>query len=153
MNNVSIPLSFLEEHNIVLSAKEIDFGISRQLINLSDLEEIVDASLIRYPSDENLLKIALDILLNGNYLNPHVQYLEIDYSCENRENGTIVSGDDLVNGKWRYIILLWLFTHRTSQDADYDRINLVYASFGYPTDMIGFVNYMPAQEISVKNGY
>lgn len=153
MNNISIPFSFLKEHNVVLSAKEIDFAISRKLIDLQDLEKIVDTSLVNYPSDEYLLGIALDILMNEKYLNPYVQYLEIDYDGENRENGAILSDDSLINDRWRYVILLWLFVHRKNDDTDYDQINSVYASFGYPTDMVGFVNYMPAEKVSVRSGY
>ena len=153
MDNITIPFSFFKEHNIVLSTKEIDFAISRRLIDLQDLENIVDASLVKYPNDKYLLKIALDILLNGSYLNPHIQYLEKDYNGEDRENGTILSDNNSVNNKWRYIILLWLFIHRTSNDTDYDLMNSVYANFDYPSDMVSFVSYMPAFEISKKEGY
>ena len=153
MNNITIPFSFLKEHNIILSAKEIDFAISRKLIDLQDVEKIVNTTLVKYPNDEYLLGIALNILMNEKYLNPYVQYLEIDYDGENRENGTIVSDDSLVNDRWKYIILLWLFIRRSNDSADYDQINSVYASFDYPFDMVSFINYMPAQKFSEKEGY
>ncbi len=152
-NNINISFSFLHEHNIVLSAKEVDFAISRKFIDVRELEKIVDTALIKFPDDEYLLGIALDILLNGSYLKSYSQYLEINYNGENRDDGTIITDDDSVNDKWRYIILMWLFIHRKNDITDYDQINAVYASFDYPSDMVSFVNYMPAQEISKKVGY
>ncbi|MDE4454434.1 DUF2247 family protein [Psychrobacter sp. DAB_AL62B] len=153
MNDIKIPFAFLEEHSIVLSAKEIDFAISRKLIDLEDLEKIVDASLTKYPNDKNLLEIALHILLDGSYSNSHLQYLEIDYSGENRADGTITSDDNFINIRWRYIILLWLFSNRNNDSIDYDRINTVYASFGYPSNMEKFVSYMPTSQENNKNSY
>lgn len=153
MNEINIPFSFLQDNNIVLSAKEIDFAINRKLIDLEDLEKIVDASLTKYPNDEYLLKTALHILIDGSYLNPYVQYLEIDYSGENKDDGTITTKDDFINARWKYIILLWLFVNRNNDDTDYEQVNSVYASFNYPLDMKIFINYMPIQKVSQKQGY
>lgn len=150
VKNISIPFSFLKENNIVLSEKEVDFAISRKIIDLQDLEKIVDVSLINYPDSQYLLEIALNILLNGSYLNPYVQYLEIDYSGVNREDGTIIIDDERVNDRLRYIILLWLFKNRLNSDADFDKVNSVYDDFSYPSDMIGFISYMPTKESGNK---
>lgn len=150
VKNISIPFSFLKENNIVLSEKEVDFAISRKIIDLQDLGKIVDVSLINHPDSKYLLEIALDILLNGSYLNPHVQYLEIHDSGVSRENGTITIDDERVNDRLRYIILLWLFKNRLNSDADFDKVNSVYDDFGYPSDMIGFISYMPTKESGDK---
>ncbi|ALF60891.1 DUF2247 family protein [Psychrobacter urativorans] len=150
VKNISIPFSFLKENNIVLSEKEVDFAISRKIIDLQDLGKIVDVSLINYPDSQYLLEIALNILLNGSYLNPYVQYLEIDYSGVNREDGTIIIDDERVNDRLRYIILLWLFKNRLNSDADFDKVNSVYDDFSYPSDMIGFISYMPTKESGNK---
>lgn len=150
VKNISIPFSFLKENNIVLSEKEVDFAISRKIIDLQDLGKIVDVSLINYPDSQYLLEIALNILLNGSYLNPYVQYLEIDYSGVNREDGTIIIDDERVNDRLRYIILLWLFNNRLNSDADFDKVNSVYDDFSYPSDMIGFISYMPTKESGNK---
>lgn len=81
---------------------------------------------------------------------PHVQYLEIDDSGVSRENGTITIDDERVNDRLRYIILLWLFKNRLNSDADFNKVNSVYDDFGYPSDMVGFISYMPTKESGDK---
>ena len=140
MLNISIPFSFLKKNNILLSAKEVDFAIQYELIYLKDLGEIVDISLSKYPDDENLLELALNILLDDSYINTDVSN---DVKQEN----------DLISSKWRYILLLWLYENRKDSSADYDRIDTVYADFGYPLDMERFISYMPAHGNPDKLGY
>ena len=140
MLNISIPFSFLKKNNILLSAKEVDFAIQYELIYLKDLGEIVDMSLSKYTDDENLLELALNILLDDSYINTDVSN---DVKQEN----------DLINSKWRYILLLWLYENRKDSSADYDRIDTVYADFGYPVDMERFISYMPAHGNTDKLGY
>ena len=140
MLNISIPFSFLKKNNILLSAKEIDFAIQHEFIYLKDLGEIVDMSLSKYTDDENLLELALNILLDDSYINTDVSN---DVKQEN----------DLINSKWRYILLLWLYENRKDSSADYDRIDTVYADFGYPLDMERFISYMPAHGNTDKLGY
>ncbi|WP_201534036.1 DUF2247 family protein [Psychrobacter immobilis] len=140
MLNISIPFSFLKKNNILLSAKEVDFAIQYELIYLKDLGEIVDISLSKYPDDENLLELALNILLDDSYINTDVS------NDVKREN-------DLIRSKWRYILLLWLYENRKNSSADYDRIDTVYADFGYPVDMERFISYMPAHGNTDKLGY
>lgn len=140
MLNISIPFSFLKKNNILLSAKEVDFAIQYELIYLKDLGEIVDISLSKYPDDENLLELALNILLDDSSINTDVSN---DVKQEN----------DLISSKWRYILLLWLYENRKDSSADYDRIDTVYTDFGYPVDMERFISYMPAHGNTDKLGY
>lgn len=140
MLNISIPFSFLKKDNILLSAKEVDFAIQHELIYLKDLGEIVDMSLSKYPDDENLLELALNILLDNSYIKTDVS------NDVKREN-------DLISSKWRYILLLWFYENRKDSSADYDRIDTVYADFGYPVDMERFISYMPAHGNTDKLGY
>lgn len=140
MLNISIPFSFLKKNNILLSAKEVNFAIQYEFIYLKDLGEIVDMSLSKYPDDENLLELALNILLDDSSINTDVSN---DVKQEN----------DLISSKWRYILLLWLYENRKNSSADYDRIDTVYADFSYPVDMERFISYMPAHSNTDKLGY
>ena len=140
MLNISIPFSFLKKNNILLSVKEVNFAIQYEFIYLKDLGEIVDMSLSKYPDDENLLELALNLLLDDSYINTDVSN---DVKQEN----------DLISSKWRYILLLWLYENRKDSSADYDRIDTVYADFGYPLDMERFISYMPAHGNTDKLGY
>lgn len=140
MDNITIPFCFLEGNSIVLSAKEVDYAVRYDLIYLKDLGKIVDASLVKYPNDEYLLELALNLLLDNLYVNTDVSN---DVKQEN----------DLIDNKWRYILLLWLYENRKGSNADYDRINMVYADFGYPLDMERLISYMPAHDHTEKLGY
>lgn len=136
MNDITIPFYFLEENHIALSAKEVDYAIRYELIYLKDLGKIVDMSLVKYPNDDSLLELALDLLLDNFYINTDVSN---DVELES----------DLVSNKWRYILLLWLFEN----NADCDKVNEVYADFNYPPDMESFINYMPTRAHYDKLGH
>ena len=144
MIDITIPFSFLTEHNIVLSAGEISFGINKRLIQLVDLNQLVNSSLFKYPDNEELLDLALNILLNESRVNIENSNLNLNIS---------IKQENLIKNKWRYIILLWLFEDRDENSLDYDKINTIYADFNYPQDMEKFINYMPAQEKNNKLGY
>lgn len=140
MLNISIPFSFLKKNNILLSANEVNFAIQYEFIYLKDLGEIVDMSLSKYPDDENLLELALNILLDDSSINTDV-------------SNDVKQDNDLISSKWRYILLLWLYENRKDSSADYDRIDTVYTDFGYPVDMERFISYMPAHGNTDKLGY
>lgn len=146
MNNRTISLAFLTKYNIVLSIEEIGFAIAYDKIYFQDLSQIVDLSLSKYPDNEDLLDLALDFLLDKSYIDTNLKNLGFNYDIS-------VEEESLVTNKWRYIILLWLFENRCENDLDYDKINMVYADFNYPSDMHKFVSYMPPQEVNNELGY
>jgi hypothetical protein len=146
MKDLSIPFSFLQEHSVILSAEEIRFAIGYELIDLRELADIVDTSLIKHPNDESLLELALNLLLDNFYIDTDIKPISLissEADCELRS----------VSSKWRYILLLWLYENRENSSADYDRINKVYADFSYPVDMERFISYMPAHGNTEKLGY
>ncbi len=146
MDDITIPYYFLKENDIVLSANEVDYAIQYELIYLKDLGEIVDMSLSKYPNDENLLKLALNLLLDSFHVDTDVRFL----SSTSRE---ATYEPKSVRNKWRYILLLWLYENKKDSSADYDRINTVYADFDYPVDMERLISYMPAHGNTEKLGY
>ena len=143
MKDLSIPFSFLQEHSVILSAEEIRFAIGYELIDLRELADIVDTSLVKYPNDESLLELALNLLLGIFYIDTHSKPLSLISSDVSIDRNSVSS-------KWRYILLLWLYENSS---ADYDRINKIYANFGYPLDMEKFISYMPAHGNTEKLGY
>jgi len=146
MKDLSIPFSFLQEHSVILSAEEVRFAIGYELIDLRELADIVDTSLIKHPNDESLLELALNLLLDSFYIDTDIKPISLissEAACELKS----------VSSKWRYILLLWLYENRENSSADYDRINKVYADFNYPVDMERFISYMPAHGNTEKLGY
>jgi hypothetical protein len=51
--------------------------------------------------------------------------------------------EERVRDKWLYVVLAWVYSQRT-EDADaLQRVEEVYADFGYPEHIASFVRYMP----------
>ena len=146
MKDIDIPFSFLQQHSVILSAEEISFAIGYELIDLRELANIVDKSLVKYPNDESLLELAVNLLLDSFYIDSDIKPLSLISSDVNIDRNSISS-------KWRYIILLWLYENMENSSVDYDRINKVYADFRYPVDMEKLISYMPAHDNTEKLGY
>lgn len=47
---------------------------------------------------------------------------------------------------WLYLILEWLYRHRAEFSDPLEVIEMLYADFGYPAEIEGFVRYMPPPE-------
>ncbi|MGJ5817975.1 DUF2247 family protein [Paludibaculum fermentans] len=54
--------------------------------------------------------------------------------------------ESIAKQKWMYILLRWLHEHRSEFPNILDIIELIYADFGYPDEIQGLVNWMPASE-------
>jgi hypothetical protein len=53
---------------------------------------------------------------------------------------------DRIRDKWLYLVLAWIFEHRASYRDPLQTVEEVYADFGYPPHIAGFVRYMPSDE-------
>ena len=51
--------------------------------------------------------------------------------------------DPKLRDKWLYIVLAWLYEQRHVDSDPLQRVEEVYADFGYPSRIAGFVRYMP----------
>lgn len=51
--------------------------------------------------------------------------------------------EDEVRGKWLYLVLAWIYEHRHEYSDPLQRVEEVYADFGYPEQVASFVRYMP----------
>ena len=50
-----------------------------------------------------------------------------------------------VRNKWLYLVLAWVYEHRDSYPDPLQIVEEVYADFGYPKQISGFVRYMPME--------
>ncbi len=53
--------------------------------------------------------------------------------------------EDEIRGKWLYLVLAWFYEHRAEVPDPLQRVEEVYADFGYPKQIANFVRYMPME--------
>ncbi len=51
--------------------------------------------------------------------------------------------EDEIRRKWLYLVLAWIYEHRHEYSDPLQRVEEVYADFGYPEELATFVRYMP----------
>jgi hypothetical protein len=51
-----------------------------------------------------------------------------------------------VQKKWLYLVLAWIFDRKDAYSDPLGAVETVYADFGYPENIAGFVRYMPMQD-------
>jgi hypothetical protein len=51
-----------------------------------------------------------------------------------------------IRAKWLFLVLAWMFAHQQDYADPLQAVEEVYADFGYPARIAGFVRYMPADE-------
>ncbi len=54
-------------------------------------------------------------------------------------------GEHDAEKKWLYLVLLWVFENRHELDDPLGVVETVYADFGYPRELDGFIRYMPVE--------
>ena len=54
-----------------------------------------------------------------------------------------------IRDKWLYLVLAWIFENRANFPSPLQTVEEVYADFGYPSEIVGFVRYMPTSAPSL----
>lgn len=70
-------------------------------------------------------------------------------ACVNRLALSDVSDADDAETVWMFLILLWLFKHRSEYEDPLGVVEDIYADFNYPKSMAPIVRYMPAADPSL----
>lgn len=134
----SIPYSFIREHVFLLWSDTL-WGYEHQLIGWCDIVAIAMDRLL-LGSDN-----PIEINLAGLGKSDTSQIGELLRILANGESGQI---ENTSERKWLFLVLLWLFENKDSISDPLAEIELIYANFGYPSEIEGFVGYMP-----VTDGY
>jgi hypothetical protein len=53
------------------------------------------------------------------------------------------SSEEQLREEWLYLVLAWIYENRANDADPLQRVEEVYADFGYPEDVASFVRYMP----------
>ncbi|ATA25830.1 hypothetical protein BIY26_05125 [Brenneria goodwinii] len=136
MNLYPIPFDFIDKKTH-LSWHEVKWGYENNLI-----------------TSEVPIKKAEGIVLTGNYTDTELELSFIipgqtDHiapflkaTCSEVEQ----EDDSIIKQKWLFIVLSWLWCNRNNFDDPLGEIENIYADFDYPSEIEGFVKYMPPSD-------
>lgn len=132
-------LDILEKNNIEYDWKTVYVGLK---LNFIDGEEVKNyaASIIENDEsiNENIMELAWGI--EEERSEESIRNILGDAGIEDSSKEL-----ELEERKWKYCILKQI--RNTYSDRDIiNKINDVFAHFGYPADMISFINYMPSAD-------
>ena len=132
---LSIPPAFIDER-AHLTWREILFGIDNELL--------APGAAVDFAGDEvgaqDAPSPALAELAGVGKGEPTRTLVEQLANAEPQQNA------EAIRDRWLYLVLAWIFEHRASYPDPLQTVEEVYADFGYPQRIAGFVRYMPADE-------
>lgn len=135
---LQIPAEFIQDRTH-LTWRQVLFGLENELISP---EVAVDLAIqqLGNESDSSPALVELAILSEGE---PGLHLVQRLAGAEpDEEFGEI-------QGKWLYLVLAWIFDHKNIYSDPLGAVEMVYADFGYPKKMAGFVRYMPMLDASL----
>lgn len=129
---LQIPCRFIRDR-VRLSWREVRFGLVNELLD-----------------PEAPVELAIDQV--ADLADPPAAVLEL--AGAGKSEPTLVLVEQLAAGepqlpenairdKWLYLVLAWIYEHRDETPDPLQRIEEIYADFGYPEQIAKFVRYMP----------
>ena len=132
--NFEIPLTFIRSRSH-LTWREVEFGLQHGW--LSD-DTAIDLGIDRVTAGDD----SPDVVELASVL-PREKYKVSQIVRRLAERDPECSRD-----KWLFLLLAWLYEHRETVEDPLAVVEQLYADFGYPEEIAGFVRYMPAQDPS-----
>jgi hypothetical protein len=129
---LKIPAGFIVAR-AQMSWRELLFGLVNQLLDPQVAIDfaIEEVSRLQRPSSE-----VID-LAGASRTEPLLDLVERLAAAEPEQP------EDELRNKWLYLTLAWLYEQRENLPDPLQTIEVVYADFGYPKAIAGFVRYMP----------
>ena len=138
------PLTIFDDSEILYSWQTIKVGFDLKRITLNEIQNYAIAFLKKHPNviNEYISEVIIGIkdYEMDSYLKNIILSLDDDIPEKNKQSW------NLEWRKWRYCILNAMFHKINDKDKLLNSVAGLYADFGYPKDMEGFINYMPAKE-------
>lgn len=134
---VMIPYEFVRSRTSV-SWREVLFGLEEELLEPIAPEKRAIEALQGESSDANLVELAD----SSDRQDPRelVERLAAGEQEQSLEE---------IRAKWLWLVLSWIFAHRDQYEDPLRKVEEVYADFGYPEQIAGFVRYMPSDVSSL----
>ena len=131
---VPITLEFLDAR-VRLSWREVAFGLENELLLPAEIPLLAAWRVATDPEPS----AALVELAGQSPGEPHGELVAALASAEPE------AALESIQRTWLYLVLAWIFDHRTDYESPLGVVESVYADFGYPSEITPFVRYMPMQ--------
>ena len=132
---LSIPSAFVAERTRV-TWREVLYGINNELLAPAAAVDLAGEE-VEAQDDPPPALVELAGLGKGEPIQALVEQLAKTQPEQNAEE---------IRDKWLYLTLAWIFEHRTTYRDPLQTVEEVYADFGYPARIAGFVRLMPADD-------
>ena len=129
-----IPFSFINRR-IALSWQDVRFGLQEQLIDAGAAIELAVEQLAKLETAPASL-----VNLAGAARSDRIADIVEELAATEPE-----VPESAIRDKWLYLLLLWLHEHRNDVADPLHSVEQIYADFGYPQQVAGFVRYMPME--------
>jgi len=129
---LKIPATFIRDR-ASMSWREVRFGLVNELLDPLAAVSLAEEQVARLEHPSAAL---LD--LAGADRNEPAQEL-----VDQLADGEPQSAENEIRDKWLYLVLAWIYEHRDECPDPLQTVEEVYADFGYPEQVGGFIRYMP----------
>lgn len=132
-------LDIFEENNIKYDWNTVYVGLKLSLLELEEVQNYA-VSIIENTETSNEIIMELAWGIEEQRLEESIRSL-----LENKDIQEDSKEFELEERKWRYCILKQISNKYSGKDI-LSKINDIFTHFGYPNDMMSFVNYMPTTD-------
>lgn len=116
-----------------MSWRELQFGLINELI---DAQAVIDFAVDAVACSKQPSELVVE-LAGSSRTDP------VDDLLERLASGEPERPEGESHDKWLYLTLAWLYECRGASQDPLQTVEEVYADFGYPEEIVGFVRYMP----------
>lgn len=135
MEPTPIPLSFVDMR-LRLAWSDIAWGFQNGWLDAVSVVEYAVSQLAE-GEDQSVAVVELAGLTRS-------EFVEVPFLLE-KVVSTGAEDSTISRRKWLYLVLAWVYEHRADLADPLEVVEQLYADFGYPEEIQGFVRYMPPE--------
>jgi hypothetical protein len=127
---LTVPYEFIRDRTL-LNWREVHFGLVHELLDPAAVGALARDQASKLP-DTTLLEIFQAV-------SPSQRMQLVKRLADDEPQAS----EQRTRGKWLFLVLAWLYVERERQPDALQRVEEVFADFGYPAEVAPFVRYMP----------
>lgn len=132
-------IDFLRKHYSKVSWYDIFYGLSKNFVVIESVSEYASKCLEKDDVNDNVLEIAIN---KGN----KELIMDCTKSLISFEGDIYKYNMKLAELKWKYCSIKEALEEATDNKTLFDKVNLIYSDFNYPSDMRSFISYLPTND-------